>query len=89
MKAHRRSSDAFILILKGEGYSLTWAGENVEGRTRIDWRKGTLFVPPTYSYHQHLNPGTSAIAPSTRPQSGTTLSRSNRGGFAGDSGRMG
>jgi uncharacterized RmlC-like cupin family protein len=58
MKAHRHSSDAFVLILGGEGYSLIWSGDDMANRTRIDWQKGTLFVPPTYWYHQHLNVGT-------------------------------
>ncbi len=58
MKGHRHSSDAFILIIAGEGYSLTWPGENFQDRKRINWQKGTLFVPPTYWYHQHFNVGT-------------------------------
>ncbi len=57
IKAHRHSSDAFILVLSGEGYSLTWPEGGYQKRERIDWRAGTLFVPPTYWYHQHLNPG--------------------------------
>jgi gentisate 1,2-dioxygenase len=56
-KAHRHSSDAFILVLSGEGYSLTWPEDNYHKRQRIDWQAGTLFVPPTYWYHQHLNSG--------------------------------
>jgi uncharacterized RmlC-like cupin family protein len=58
MKGHRHSSDAFILIVAGEGYSLTWPGERFQDRKRINWQKGTLFVPPTYWYHQHFNVGT-------------------------------
>jgi len=54
-RAHRHSSDAFILILSGTGYSLAWAEGNFENRLRIDWRPGTLFVPPNYWYHQHFN----------------------------------
>jgi uncharacterized RmlC-like cupin family protein len=57
MKAHRHSSDAFLLILSGEGYSLIWKGDDVEDRKRIDWRRNTLLVPPTYWYHQHFNAG--------------------------------
>lgn len=57
MKAHRHSSDAFILLLSGEGFSLTWPEGAYHKRHRIDWKAGTLFVPPTYWYHQHLNTG--------------------------------
>lgn len=55
-RAHRHSSDAFILLLSGDGYSLTWP-EGAAKRTKVDWHEGTLFVPPIYWYHQHLNPG--------------------------------
>jgi gentisate 1,2-dioxygenase len=54
-KAHRHASDAFILILSGKGFSLTWPEGAYHKRERIDWRPGTLFVPPTFWYHQHLN----------------------------------
>jgi len=47
---------SIILLLSGEGYSLTWK-EGAEKRTRVDWHEGTVFVPPIYWYHQHLNPG--------------------------------
>lgn len=57
-KAHRHSSDAYILLLSGEGYSLTWPEGRYEDRIRVDWQEGTIFVPPIYWYHQHLNPGT-------------------------------
>jgi gentisate 1,2-dioxygenase len=53
--AHRHTSDAFLLILGGAGYSLVWPGGDFANRKRIDWRKGTLFAPPTYWYHQHFN----------------------------------
>lgn len=56
-KAHRHSSDAFILLLSGEGYSLTWPEGRYEDRIRVDWNEGTVFVPPVYWYHQHLNSG--------------------------------
>jgi len=56
-RAHRHSSDAFILVLSGEGYSVTWpGGDNYEDRERVDWQEGTIFVPPIMWYHQHLNP---------------------------------
>lgn len=56
-KAHRHSSDAFILLLSGQGFSVTWPEGRYDKRYRVDWRAGTLFVPPTYWYHQHLNTG--------------------------------
>lgn len=56
-KAHRHSSDAFILLLSGHGYSVTWPDGGYDKRLRVDWTEGTLFVPPTYWYHQHFNPG--------------------------------
>jgi uncharacterized RmlC-like cupin family protein len=56
-KAHRHSSDAFILLLSGDGYSITWPEGRYEDRIRVDWHEGTIFVPPIYWYHQHLNPG--------------------------------
>ncbi len=55
-KAHRHSSDAFILLTSGEGYSLTWPEGRYGDRVRVDWHEGTIFVPPIYWYHQHLNP---------------------------------
>lgn len=57
-RAHRHSSDAFVLLLSGDGYSLTWPEASYAKRVRVDWHEGTLFVPPIYWYHQHLNPGT-------------------------------
>jgi uncharacterized RmlC-like cupin family protein len=59
-KAHRHSSDAFILFLSGEGFSVTWPEGRYDKRHRVDWKAGTLLVPPTYWYHQHLNPGQTA-----------------------------
>jgi uncharacterized RmlC-like cupin family protein len=59
-KAHRHSSDAFILLLSGDGYSITWPEGRYEDRIRVDWHEGTIFVPPIYWYHQHLNPGDSS-----------------------------
>ncbi len=37
---------------------MTWPEGFYNKRQRVDWRPGTLFVPPTYWYHQHLNTGT-------------------------------
>jgi uncharacterized RmlC-like cupin family protein len=56
-RGHRHSSDAFILLLSGNGYSITWPEGQYDKRVRVNWHEGTMFVPPIYWYHQHLNPG--------------------------------
>jgi len=54
-RAHWHGPGAHILILTGEGYSFMW--EQGKKRTRIDWKPGSLFVPPAKWFHQHFNPG--------------------------------
>lgn len=54
-RAHWHGPGAHILILTGEGYSYMW--EQGKERTRIDWKPGSLFVPPAKWFHQHFNPG--------------------------------
>lgn len=56
-KAHRHSNDSTFLLLSGEGYTLAWPGGRYHKKQRVDWKAGTLFVPPTYWYHQHFNAG--------------------------------
>lgn len=50
---HRHTTEAYLYIVKGRGYSIV----NYEGEpeTRIDWSEGTLFSPPVYAWHQHFN----------------------------------
>jgi len=59
-KAHRITSNGFVLILTGRGVTVQWREGAYKQRTRIDWKPGTLFSPPVFWYQQHLNSGASA-----------------------------
>ncbi len=51
-KAHRHGPGVHILTLAGEGYTLLW----LEGqeKTRLNWKPGSLFSPPSRWFHQHF-----------------------------------
>ncbi|HEX9879450.1 MAG TPA: ethanolamine ammonia lyase-activating protein [Candidatus Binatia bacterium] len=51
-KPHRHGPGAQVVVLNGKGYSLMWppGGEFV----RVNWRRGSLFVPPEGWYHSHF-----------------------------------
>jgi gentisate 1,2-dioxygenase len=45
-KAHRQTGSAVYLVFAGRGSSV------IDGQ-RFDWRKGDLFVVPTWAWHEH------------------------------------
>lgn len=50
---HRHTTEAYIYIVTGHGYSIV----NYEGEPeqRVEWEEGTLFSPPVWAWHQHFN----------------------------------
>lgn len=50
---HRHTTEAYLYIVKGEGYSII----NYDGQEeqRVDWSEGTLLSPPVWAWHQHFN----------------------------------
>ena len=69
-KAHRHGPGSHVVMLNGSGYTLMWkeSAKYSESKTqvRIDWKEGSLFVPPDGWFHQHFNSGADAaryIAP--------------------------
>jgi mannose-6-phosphate isomerase-like protein (cupin superfamily) len=62
-KAHRHGPGSIIIIVEGRGHSLVWTGDlhYSKGRPhyRVDWRVGSMFVPPLWWFHQHFNTGAS------------------------------
>jgi len=60
-RAHRHGPGSQILVLGGEGYSLLWNDNprysEASKNMRVDWKEGSMFVPPDRWFHQHFNGG--------------------------------
>lgn len=50
-KIHRHGPGAHVIWIAGEGYTLTWPDGG--GKQKVDWKAGTMLVPPTWWWHQH------------------------------------
>ncbi|MDP3768847.1 MAG: cupin domain-containing protein [Dehalococcoidia bacterium] len=53
-KAHRHTGSAIYLVFEGQGMSV------IDGQ-RFDWKKGDLFVVPTWACHEHASADGEAI----------------------------
>ena len=60
-KPVRHMYDENLLVLSGEGETHIWRETAPEKKSIIRWKKGTLFVPPLNTWHQHFNKGSEPV----------------------------
>ncbi len=52
-RAHRHFHEVLIYIVRGKGYSLIWADDEVP--KKYEWEEGDLLTIPIWHWHQHFN----------------------------------
>lgn len=57
---HRHTTEAYIYIVRGTGYSIV--NYDGEPEQRVDWSEGSLFSPPVWAWHQHFNTDETEVA---------------------------
>ncbi len=55
-KGHRHGPGYHVIMLNGTGYSWMWP-DTLQNNAEVQWKPGTLFVPPGRWWHQHFNTG--------------------------------
>lgn len=50
---HRHTTEAYLYIVRGRGFSIIQS--DGEPEERVEWEEGTLFSPPVFAWHQHVN----------------------------------
>jgi gentisate 1,2-dioxygenase len=55
---HRHPYEAIIVILNGEGFSISGKDDLLKDYVKMDWKANSVVSPPYFWYHQHFNTGT-------------------------------